>query len=110
MTHTAIDLFSGCGGLSRGLKDAEYKVLAAVEIDKKACETYRVNHTDVPLLEADIREVNASHLLKRSGLRRGNASSTGAMICSAGAASLAHPMRKLSSTVNPEKISRPCGT
>lgn len=71
MAHTAIDLFSGCGGLSRGLKDAEYKVLAAVEIDRKACETYRVNHPDVPLLEADIRKVTAAHLLKTSGLRRG---------------------------------------
>ena len=59
MAYTAIDLFAGCGGLSQGLKDAKYKVLAAVEIDRKASETYRVNHPDVALLEADIRKISS---------------------------------------------------
>lgn len=69
--HTAIDLFSGCGGLSRGLADAGYRVLAAVEIDRKACETYRANHRDVSLLVGDIREVSATKLMRCAGLRKG---------------------------------------
>lgn len=71
MGHTAIDLFSGCGGLSQGLKDAGFQVLAAVELDKKACETYRINHSDVPLIAADIRKVSAASLLRSAGLKRG---------------------------------------
>lgn len=71
MGYTAIDLFSGCGGLSRGLKDAGFKVLAAVEIDKKACETYRINHSDILLLTSDIRTVSAARLLQQCGLKRG---------------------------------------
>ncbi len=71
MGHTAIDLFSGCGGLSQGLKDAGYRVLAAVEIDRKASETYRANHLDVELLSEDIRRVTAANLMRRAGLRKG---------------------------------------
>jgi len=71
MRYTAIDLFSGCGGLSQGLKDAGYRVLAAVEIDKKACETYRLNHQDVELVVADIRRVSAARLLRCVGLKKG---------------------------------------
>jgi DNA (cytosine-5)-methyltransferase 1 len=71
MGYTAIDLFSGCGGLSRGLKDAGFQILAAIEIDKKACETYSINHADVLLIPADIRKVSAAHLLKKTGLKRG---------------------------------------
>lgn len=71
MSYTAIDLFSGCGGLSRGLKDAGFQVLSAVEIDNKARETYALNHDDVPLVGTDIRKVTAAQLMRSSGLKRG---------------------------------------
>lgn len=71
MRYSAIDLFSGCGGLSRGLKDAGYQVLAAVEVDQKACETYRANHREVELLVEDIRKVSAAKLMRSSGLKKG---------------------------------------
>lgn len=63
MKYSAIDLFSGCGGLTQGLKDAGFEVLAAVEIDAKARETYRLNHQDVALVGADIREVTTEQML-----------------------------------------------
>jgi DNA (cytosine-5)-methyltransferase 1 len=68
---TAIDLFSGCGGLTEGLKQAGFKVLCAIEIDLKARETYTLNHPDVPFAGLDIREVASIDLLKISGLQKG---------------------------------------
>lgn len=49
-----IDLFAGCGGLTEGFKNAGFEVVAAVEMDKHAAATYRLNHPEVFLLEEDI--------------------------------------------------------
>lgn len=40
---TAIDLFAGAGGFSQAAKDVGIKILAAVEMNQKACETYEAN-------------------------------------------------------------------
>lgn len=68
---TAIDLFSGCGGLSLGLRQAGYEVVAAVEVDAKAQETYRLNHPEVRLCSTDIRALDPSQLRGELGLRVG---------------------------------------
>ena len=41
---TAIDLFCGAGGLSLGLKQAGFKVLAAVDLDPLAIKSFKANH------------------------------------------------------------------
>lgn len=61
---TAIDLFSGCGGLSVGLKQAGFGVRAAVEIDHKAQHTYRLNHPDVKLYDRDIRKLSVRQVMR----------------------------------------------
>ncbi len=66
----AIDLFSGCGGLSQGLEDAGFKILACCEIRPEARQTYQLNHPDVVLVN-DIREADPVALKKQLGLRRG---------------------------------------
>ncbi len=68
---SAVDLFSGAGGLTLGLKQAGFQVLAGVEIDSLAAESYRLNHPDSKLVEQDIREVDPSVLMTSLGLRRG---------------------------------------
>ncbi|WP_093162133.1 DNA cytosine methyltransferase [Variovorax sp. YR216] len=68
---TAIDLFSGCGGLSLGLQRAGFRVDAAVEIDAKAQETYKLNHPLVKLYEQDIRKLDPAKVLNDVGLKPG---------------------------------------
>lgn len=67
----AIDLFSGCGGLSLGLKQAGFHVVCAVEIDPKAQETYRLNHSDVRLVPSDIQKVRVRTLMRELGIKPG---------------------------------------
>lgn len=69
--RTAIDVFSGCGGLSLGLKQAGFKVLGAAEIDPIAAATYRLNHSAVKIVENDIRNINAHTWRRELGLRQG---------------------------------------
>lgn len=67
----AIDLFSGCGGLSAGLRKAGFGVAAAVELDAKAQATYVLNHPSVKLYKADIRSLCPDQMLRDLGLERG---------------------------------------
>jgi len=54
----AFSLFSGAGGMDVGFREAGYNIVAANEIDKYACETFRSNHPETLLFEGDIN----SHL------------------------------------------------
>ncbi|OUC15895.1 MAG: hypothetical protein B0A82_04475, partial [Alkalinema sp. CACIAM 70d] len=67
----AVDLFSGCGGLSCGLKDAGFQVVAAVEIDEKAQATYKLNHPTVRLYGQDIRQLDPEQIMNDAGLVSG---------------------------------------
>ncbi len=66
----AIDLFSGVGGLTLGLKQAGFKVIAAVEIDKTAINSYKSNHPEVRIIEGDVRQVSGKDLLKIAKVKK----------------------------------------
>lgn len=55
----AISLFSGAGGMDVGFKHAGFEIVAANELDKHACNTFRANHPDTALFEGDIDECGA---------------------------------------------------
>jgi DNA (cytosine-5)-methyltransferase 1 len=67
----AIDLFSGAGGLTRGLRDAGFKVIGAIEKDSLAAESYRSNFARVRLWESDIRGISGKEVRAGLGLRSG---------------------------------------
>jgi len=64
MTLTAIDVFSGAGGLTVGLKQAGFRVAAAVEIEPHSFATYKANHPEVRCLPQDIATVSGDDLLQ----------------------------------------------
>ena len=68
---TAIDLFSGSGGLTLGLKQAGFRVIGAVDCDSLAAETYRENHKKTVLWETDIRDLSVLEVSSWLGLSAG---------------------------------------
>lgn len=48
-----VDLFAGCGGMSRGFQDAGYEIVAAFEYWSVAAQCYRNNFSH-PVLETDL--------------------------------------------------------
>ena len=68
---TAVDLFCGAGGLTLGLKQAGFNVLAGVEFNRFAAESYESNHADIKLYQTDIRNLNPKDILKSAGIKRG---------------------------------------
>jgi DNA (cytosine-5)-methyltransferase 1 len=60
--YLGIDLFSGCGGLSEGMRKAGFKIKAAVEIDYHAVAAYRLNHKDTKIFQIDIKNIKKSNL------------------------------------------------
>lgn len=52
----AIDLFSGCGGLSLGFQNAGFEVVAAFDKWKEACDVYAVNF-EHPIFESDLSNI-----------------------------------------------------
>jgi len=67
---TALDLFSGCGGLTVGLKRAGFRVLGAADVDPLSIKTYEANHKDVTVWETDIRDLEPAELVTALGLRK----------------------------------------
>lgn len=68
---TAVDLFSGCGGLTQGLKRAGFRVVGAVDNDPLSVETYKANHPEVLVFETDIQDLTVTSFKRRVGLRKG---------------------------------------
>jgi DNA (cytosine-5)-methyltransferase 1 len=66
-SFTAIDLFSGGGGMTVGLKRAGFEVVSAVEVDENAVSTYQMNHPEVNMVHQDIRDVRGMNLRRQMG-------------------------------------------
>lgn len=69
--YEAIDIFSGCGGVSCGLTLAGFKVKAAVEIDQNAVDTYQSYAPlgKVKVFHDDICKLSGKVILKAAGIK-----------------------------------------
>jgi len=70
-TYTAIDLFCGAGGLTEGLRQAGFAVLAGNDFDEAAGETFASTHKDACFLPGRVQDIKAQALLKAAGLKKG---------------------------------------
>lgn len=70
--YEAIDIFSGCGGVSCGLSLAGFKIKSAVEIEKHAVDTYLnyVPLSKVKVLNEDICNLSGEQILKAAKIKR----------------------------------------
>ena len=58
-----MDLFSGCGGLSLGLRRAGFHVVAAIDNDPLSTTTFRMNHTSTAVKKGDISKLDPQELM-----------------------------------------------
>jgi DNA (cytosine-5)-methyltransferase 1 len=74
---TAIDLFSGAGGFSLAAKNAKVDVLAAIELDEIAAETYYNNlvaglGAPTEVFAQDITKVDIDSIMRFQGISKGD--------------------------------------
>lgn len=81
MTIKAIDLFAGAGGFTLSAIEAGVDVLAAIEFDQAAADTYKYNFLNHKKIDIDLRagpddgditNISPSDLKKSLGLRKGS--------------------------------------
>ena len=53
-SYNCIDLFCGCGGLSKGFLDAGFNVLVGIDNNQPALDTFELNHKGGVALNADL--------------------------------------------------------
>lgn len=61
MVHV-VDFFSGCGGTSQGLKNAGFEILAAIDNDPIAADSYKQNFPEAVVFNSDVRDVTVTDL------------------------------------------------
>ena len=57
-----VDLFGGAGAMGLGFEQAGFRIAAAVEIERHAAQTYRLNHPGVPVLEVSVEDISGDAL------------------------------------------------
>lgn len=67
----AVDVCCGAGGVTSGFKNAGLDVVAALDFDKDARDTFAANHPRVTLLDDDLLDLSPVSFLRKAGLKRG---------------------------------------
>ena len=81
-TPTVVSLFTGGMGLDLGFEEQGFEVKVALDSDAAVEATIRANGRDFPVVTRNVSDVTASYLLKKAGLKVGEATVvTGAPPC-----------------------------
>ena len=57
--YRAIDLFSGCGGISKGFSNTgKVEMIGAIDFEQSACDTYQKNFPGAKVICGDIRDIS----------------------------------------------------
>lgn len=67
----AADLFCGCGGMSAGLRDAGFRVIAGADIEPKYISTFRHNFPDAHAVQEDLSELGPAKFMRNLGIEPG---------------------------------------
>ena len=68
--YKAIDFFCGGGGMTCGLRQAGIEVIAGVDIDIEAKETYEYNNKGTFFIEKDIRRLHSNYFERNFGIQK----------------------------------------
>ena len=66
----AIDFFCGGGGMTCGLRQAGIEVIAGVDIDEEAKETYEFNNPGSVFIKTDIRNLRSNYFERKHHVQR----------------------------------------
>ena len=66
-----VDLFCGCGGLSAGLRDAGFEILAGIDNEPSYIQTFTENFSDALPICDDASNIKSEDLLAQLGLKQG---------------------------------------
>lgn len=64
---TSFDLFSGCGGLTKGFSMAGIRSIFATDIDENCEKTFRINFPNVPFLRKDVTQITKEEVDSLTG-------------------------------------------
>lgn len=57
--YNVIDLFSGCGGISKGFENTgRVNLVGAIDFDQAACNTYKLNFPNTKVICGDINDIS----------------------------------------------------
>ena len=63
--YNVLDLFCGCGGLSRGFIDAGFSVKLGIDVDDMALKTFAYNHEDATAMHLDLFNLDNVDIIKQ---------------------------------------------
>jgi DNA (cytosine-5)-methyltransferase 1 len=67
-----IDLFSGSGGSALGFQQAGFNIKVAVDVDRDASASFRLNFPNAEVFDSDISYISGTHLLEAASEKNGD--------------------------------------